>query len=120
MNSFYIFDDINKIVDSIRRNDKESYQSTLEWADESISGIITHRAHYEMEKCLIPVPFNDNLWNETPKEIKNGDQEWNFAFARHSILLNLAKAFAYTKEEKYKEEFIRIINVIFLQGNLGF
>ena len=75
----------------------------LFWADECTQGYITHRAHYEMERCTTPIAFSDNLWNNLPKETI--DPEWIYAFARHSILYNLAKAYALTKEQKYLNTF---------------
>ena len=78
------------------------------WADETAAGIITHRAHYEMERCTIKVPFSDKLWNELPPGIS--DPEWIYAFARHSCLLSLAEAYVLTRDEKYLHSFNRILS----------
>ncbi len=75
------------------------YAICLAWADEFCSGMVTHRAHYEMEPCSIPYPL---VWDKTP----NGDEEWIFALNRHSILENLARAWALTKNELYRKTFI--------------
>lgn len=96
-------------IKGIMENSPEELKAILAWADETASGIICHRAHYEMEKCFIPVPFNDSIWNTVPDGINNGDQEWLYALNRHSILWNLAKAYAFTRKEKYKDTFIRMM-----------
>lgn len=78
---------------------KNDIANIISWADECVSGFITHRAHYEMERSLKPIKFNDSLWNKLDEEIT--DSEWIYAFARHSIIYNLAKAFKLTNNEKY-------------------
>lgn len=107
--TLYINKDINASIDVINKYQPKAVEAVLDWADETVRGIITHRAIFEMERCLTPVKFNDDVWNKVPNEIGNKDPEWIYAFARHSILLNLAKAFAYTHNEKYKETFIKIL-----------
>lgn len=115
--NIYINENIEEITKSIKSIHPNIYNECIEWADETLNGIITHRAHFEMERCLTPVTFNDSVWNNTPPEIENRDPEWNFAFSRHSILLNLAKAFAYTKDEKYKNKFIEILKSFLMNAD---
>lgn len=62
---------------------------------------------YEMERCTTPVRFDGKIdWNHIPF----GDNEWCFAFNRHTFLLNLAKAYAITEDEKYREAWLRLFN----------
>lgn len=94
----YINDDLD--ISLLSDQDKKEI---LVWADECTQGYITHRAHYEMERCTTPIVFSPSLWNNLPKETV--DPEWIYAYARHSILFNLAKAYALTKEQKYLNTF---------------
>ena len=106
----YEIKDISKIIEGIRADCPKDVEKIISWADETASGTICHRAHYEMERCTIPVAFCSSSWNNVPKEIKNGDPEWLYAFNRHSILLNLAKAYAFTKNGLYKNTFTSMMN----------
>ncbi len=104
-------------ISSIPELSEEDIRDIIGWADESADGIITHRAHYEMERCTVPVPFSDDLWNTLPEGIN--DPEWIYAFARHSILLNLAEAYVLRQDEKYLSAFRRILSSFLLhsEGN---
>lgn len=106
----YEIRNIAEIVKEIRTNCPKDVEKIISWANETANGIICHRAHYEMERCTIPVSFCPSSWNNVPKEIANGDPEWLYAFNRHSILLNLAKAYAFTKNEVYKNTFTSMMN----------
>lgn len=117
-NNIYI-ENAKDIARSIRETLKEDYIESLHWANETVKGIITHRAHYEMERCTYPVKFNHQLWNEIPKESINNDPEWNFAFARHSILLNLAKSYAYTLNIEYKNAFTFLFESFFEYSDIN-
>ena len=111
MRNLYIRDGkIADMLSGIRKGCADDLERIMAWADETASGMITHRAHYEMEKCRVPVPFSDSIWNEVPKEIGNRDPEWLYALNRHSILLNLAKAFAFTGEIRYRNTFINLLD----------
>lgn len=101
--------DMEAAVKGIRENLPDAVREIISWADETLSGVICHRAHYEMEKCFVPVPFSDSIWDNVPEEIANRDPEWLYALNRHSILLNLAKAFALTGRMEYKDKFIEMI-----------
>ena len=101
--------DMEAAVKGIRENLPGAVREIISWADETLSGVICHRAHYEMEKCFVPVPFSDSIWDNVPEEIANRDPEWLYALNRHSILLNLAKAFALTGRMEYKDKFIEMI-----------
>ena len=98
---------INDNLDISLLSDQDK-KEILVWADECTQGYITHRAHYEMERCTTPIVFSPSLWNNLPKE--TFDPEWIYAYARHSILFNLAKAYALTKEQKYLNTFKSIFS----------
>ena len=97
----YINDNLNLSLLS----DKDK-REIISWADECTHGYITHKAHYEMERCITPIAFSHSLWNKLPEE--TDDPEWIYAYARHSILYNLAKAYVLKKEPKYLNTFISI------------
>lgn len=101
--------DTEAAVEGIRKSCPKSFDEIISWADETVSGIICHRAHYEMEKCFIPARFDDTIWDNVPQEIASRDPEWLYALNRHSILLNLAKAYAFTKDARYRDTFISMM-----------
>jgi hypothetical protein len=59
---------------------------------------LIHNGHYEMEKCLDPLPFTTTIPWET---IPYGDEEWVFALARHSIFTSLCHCYKETGDKKY-------------------
>lgn len=107
MRNLYINHNLHTITEAVRTKDIEGYQKTLEWANEMESGFITHKAHYEMERCMQRIPFSDSIWTDPPA---NGDPEWVYALSRHSHLWCLAKAYSYTGDRKYIRVFERIID----------
>ncbi len=108
MRRIYI-EDAAAAARGIREHASEAAEEIISWADETASGIICHRAHYEMERCYVPVPFRDSVWNKVPDGIFESDQEWLYALNRHSMLLNLAKAYVLSGKEEYRDAFIRYI-----------
>ena len=101
----YEFNDLDRIVHEIRLCCPGEEDGIIQWADGTCGGTIRHRAHYEMERCMVPVRFSSSVWNNVPSEIENRDPEWLYALNRHSILLNLAKAYAFTRNAAYKDTF---------------
>lgn len=60
-----------------------------------------------MERTNEIVSFDGKInWALVPAN----DPEWLYAFNRHTIFLNLAKAYAFTKEPKYAQSFVRLAN----------
>ena len=74
-------------------------------ADKACGNTFIFTDRYEMERSEVPYRFEDRIdWNCVPW----GDPEWCFALNRHTFLLNLAKAYALTHDEKYRSSFIRL------------
>ncbi len=63
--------------------------------------------HWEMEPTKTAVHFpGDIQWDAVPA----GDPEWTYALNRHTIFLNLAKAWRGTGNERYKETFCALLS----------
>lgn len=61
--------------------------------------------HWEMERTSEPVVFEKEInWELIPKE----DPEWLYAMNRHTFLLNLSKAWLYTKDQKYRDKAVSL------------
>ena len=89
--------------------------SVLRHADESMTNTFTFTEKYEMERCTKPVTFQKIDWDAIPF----GDNEWCFAFNRHTFLLNNAKAAAITGDEKYRDNWIRLFEDFFTRSPLS-
>ncbi|MEG1549368.1 MAG: alginate lyase family protein [Ruthenibacterium sp.] len=62
--------------------------------------------HWEMERTQIPVHFDGVIdWEAVPA----GDPEWLFAMNRHTSFVNLGKAYRFTNDAKYAEQFAKLI-----------
>lgn len=83
-----------------------SWQSRiLATADAALNNTFTFTDKYEMERCTRPVTLPSPIdWDHIPF----GDNEWCFALNRHTFLLALAKAYASSHEEKYRQAWIRL------------
>ena len=83
-----------------------SWQSRiLATADAALNNTFTFTDKYEMERCTRPVTLSSPIdWDHIPF----GDNEWCFALNRHTFLLALAKAYASSHEEKYRQAWIRL------------
>ena len=103
MKHFYL-DDTKGFI----RHCKEdpSWQSRiLATADAALNNTFTFTDKYEMERCTRPVTLSSPIdWDHIPF----GDNEWCFALNRHTFLLALAKAYASSHEEKYRQAWIRL------------
>ena len=63
--------------------------------------------HWEMERTQIPVHFEGEIdWATIPA----GDAEWLYAMNRHTSFVNLGKAYRFTGEEAYAEQFAKLIS----------
>lgn len=98
---------VRETVDFIRERFPSYVKEQIELADSACLNTFVFTDRYEMERCTEPVTFKDRIdWNRVPFR----DEEWNYAFNRHTFLVHLAHAFAFTGEEKYKENFLRLFN----------
>lgn len=81
----------------------EAAQAAIARADEVCEHTFVFHDHWEMEQTHDPVTFDGAIdWAYVPA----GDPEWIYALNRHTIFLNLAKAWRYTGNEKYLNAFI--------------
>ena len=87
----------------------------LDIADRSLSNTFIFTEKYEMERCTVPVSFDEIDWDAVPF----GDEEWCFAFNRHTFLLNNAKAAAITGDRRYLDNWIRLFEDFFTRSHLS-
>lgn len=77
----------------------------LEIAQKSLENTFIFSDKYEMERCTRPVTFPGAIdWDHIPY----GDEEWCFAFNRHTFLLKNAEAAVITGDERYRDNWIRL------------
>ena len=90
--------------------------SIIEKADESIENIFSFTDKYEMERCTKKVHFDKDIdWDYIPF----GDNEWCFAFNRHTFLLKNAIAAAITGDTRYRDNWIRLFEDFFHRSELS-
>lgn len=61
------------------------------------SNIFVFKKPLDMEACYIPYSFQEIDWNQA----MNADEEWIFMLNRHEYLIDLAKVYSDSKDEKY-------------------
>lgn len=99
--------DVKKSVEYIKERFPEYVKEQIALADSASENTFVFTDRYEMERCTTPVKFEDKIdWNYVPFD----DEEWNYAFNRHTFMLHLAHAYAFTGDKKYKESFVRLFN----------
>lgn len=80
--------------------------AALQRADEICRGDYVFLDHWEMEQAPTPVHFSGAVdWEYTP----NGDPEWIYALNRHTIFVNLGKAWRFTGERRYRDTFVALL-----------
>lgn len=85
----------------------EMAQAAIRRADEICTRTFVFTDHWEMERTNQPVVFDGAVdWQTAPA----GDPEWVYALNRHTIFLNLAKAWRYTHNQKYLDAFTALCN----------
>ena len=104
-------------LDNIRHCQTDSVwrAHVLENADKSIENTFTFSEKYEMERCTVPVSFRSIDWDFIPSD----DNEWCFAFNRHTFLLNNALAAAISGDRKYKDNWIRLFEDFYSHSKLS-
>ena len=103
MRRFYL-NDCKKYI-AFCQEDSSWQNHLLDLADKACDNTFIFTDRYEMERCTTPVRFDGKIdWNHIPFD----DDEWCFAFNRHTFLLNLAKAFCLTGNDKYRDAWIRL------------
>lgn len=75
-------------------------------ADEICRREFLFQDHWEMEPTCQPVRFPDGMvWDAVPA----GDPEWTYALNRHTIFVNLGKAWLYTGRPLYRDTFVFLL-----------
>ena len=104
MKKIYL-DEIADHVELLRRDFPGYVESQIELADHAVDNTFIFTDRYEMERCTTPVHFDGEIdWNLIPF----GDEEWCYAFNRHTFLGHLSRAYAFTKDTRYRDAFIRL------------
>ena len=104
-NLFFL--DIESKLSLINEIKKAEIEEIIKNADEIISGNFTFTGKWEMERTHIPVKIDiDKLYLCKPL-----DKEWIYTVNRHGFILDLAKAYYLTKDEKYSKEVYSHIKV---------
>lgn len=76
-------------------------------ADRLVDDVMVFDEEWDMERCPTPYHITFPLaWEES----RNGDPEWMWMLNRHKYLITLAKAYALTKDTKYVEKWLELIN----------
>lgn len=84
----------------------QARQKALERAGEISQGSFVFLDHWEMERVPEPVCFAGKVnWEQSP----NGDPEWVYALNRHTIFVNLGKAWRLTGKEEYRNTFLTLL-----------
>lgn len=105
MKYFWLDDPLSAAAEAKRYDDV--YDNEIEVAENALRNTFIFRDRHEMERCTEPVVFSNEIdWNHVPF----GDPEWNFAFSRHTFLLHLAKSYAMTGDERYRDGWIRLFS----------
>lgn len=95
--------DAETVARAVQKYCPAAVQSAIARADEICVHNFIFTDHWEMERTSQPVVFDGKVdWQTAPA----GDPEWVYALNRHTIFLNLAKAWRYTQSQKYLDAFI--------------
>ena len=85
----------------------QAVNAAIARADEIVRQEFLFQDHWEMEPTHVPVRFPDAIqWDAVPA----GDPEWTYALNRHTIFLNLAKAWRATGDARYLDAFCTLFN----------
>lgn len=99
--------DLNTFIAYYKENFPSSIEETIRIGNDVCNNTFLFRDHWEMERTNIPITFEETIkWDSVP----HGNPEWTYALNRHTCLLNLAKCYAYTQDEKYTTHFIRLLD----------
>lgn len=98
--------DAAAVSTEVQKQCPASARNALMRAEEICRREFLFRDHWEMEPTHKPVRFSGSVqWNAVPF----GDPEWTYALNRHTILLNLAKAWCFTGEERFRAAFVELL-----------
>ena len=102
-NGNFFIDDIDKIVQYVKKNCKEEAEEIIKIANDVVNKRFIFTLRWDMERTKVPEVFEGEInWLHMPSD----DQEWIFQFNRHRFWICLGQAYALTKDEKYAEAFV--------------
>ena len=91
---------------AVRRQCPQAAADALARAGEICEHTFLFRDHWEMEPTREPVHFDGPVvWDAVPA----GDPEWIYALNRHTIFVNLGKAWQYTGQARYLDAFVSLL-----------
>ena len=91
---------------AVRRQCPQAVADALARAGEICEHTFLFRDHWEMEPTREPVHFDGPVvWDAVPA----GDPEWIYALNRHTIFVNLGKAWQYTGQARYLDAFVSLL-----------
>ncbi len=91
---------------AVRRQCPQAAADALARAGEICEHTFLFRDHWEMEPTREPVHFDGPVvWDAVPA----GDPEWIYALNRHTIFVNLGKAWQYTGQARYLNAFVSLL-----------
>ena len=91
---------------AVQRQCPQAAADALARAGEICEHTFLFRDHWEMEPTREPVHFDGPVvWDAVPA----GDPEWIYALNRHTIFVNLGKAWQYTGQARYLDAFVSLL-----------
>ena len=100
-------DDPGKIAAYCRENWAEDTEHVIRTADDACDNTFLFDFRWDMERTWEPVHFDGEIdWSLIP----SGDREFLWQFNRHRFLPCLAQAYRMTGEEKYAQNYVRLMS----------
>lgn len=98
--------DPSAAAQAVARHCPQAARAALDRAGEICRGEYVFADHWEMEHAPDPVRFTGPVdWEHSP----NGDPEWVYALNRHTIFVNLGKAWRLTGEPRCRDTFLALL-----------
>ena len=93
-------------AEAVRRLCPDAAAAAVARADEICARTFLFRDHWEMEPTCQPVHFDGPVqWDAVPA----GDPEWTYALNRHTIFVNLGRAWRLTGRVRYLDAFAALL-----------
>lgn len=97
-------------AEAVRCRWPKSAEHTIFIADEICRGRYLFQDHWEMEPTHTAVDFGAEIAGIDWAAVPFGDPEWLYAMNRHTSLVNLAKAWLYTGDDRYARQFAALLD----------
>lgn len=101
--------DVQEAAKACLENCPDDAKRSISIADDVCNHTFIFRDHWEMERTNQPVQFGSKVSEIDWSHIPSDDDEWLYAMNRHTGFVNLAKAWLYTKEDKYAQKYLEMI-----------